>query len=93
MQKLNYSGPDRLIGGCKSCADFWLAAASLSEKQKGDVFERLVQLWPLYGKAISLHSLLQVFIRLLARFEAVINGKSLSPGDECPFVGEKCAMR
>ena len=45
MQKLNYSGPDRLIGGCKSWADFWLAAASLSEKQKGDVFERQVQLY------------------------------------------------
>src|SRR5262245_39447573 len=45
MQKPNYSNPDRLIGGCKSWADFWLAAASLSEKQKGDVFERLVQLY------------------------------------------------
>jgi predicted helicase len=45
VQKLNYSGPDRLIGGCKSWADFWLAAASLSEKQKGDLFERLVQLY------------------------------------------------
>jgi hypothetical protein len=45
VQKPNYISPDRLIGGCKSWADFWLAAASLSEKQKGDVFERLVQLY------------------------------------------------
>jgi predicted helicase len=45
VQRLNYNSPDRLIGGCKSWADFWLAAASLSEKQKGDVFERLVQLY------------------------------------------------
>jgi superfamily II DNA or RNA helicase len=45
MQKLSYSSPDRFIGSCNSWADFWLAAASLSEKQKGDVFERLVQLY------------------------------------------------
>ena len=45
MQRLSYSSPDRLIGNCGSWADFWLAAASLSEKQKGDVFERLVQLY------------------------------------------------
>ena len=45
MQKLNYSSPDRLIGSCSSWSDFWLTVASLSEKQKGDVFERLVQLY------------------------------------------------
>ena len=45
MQKLAYSGPDRLIGRCSSWADFCLAVAPLSKKQKGDVFERLVQLY------------------------------------------------
>src|SRR5262245_28955244 len=45
MQKLNYSSPDRLIGSCSSWADFRVAAASLSKKQKGDVFERLTQLY------------------------------------------------
>jgi superfamily II DNA or RNA helicase len=47
MQKLSYRTPDLLIGNCGSWADFWLAATSLSEKQKGDVFERLVQLYVL----------------------------------------------
>src|SRR6476620_5485692 len=41
MQKLAF-GHDRLIGRCSSWQDFWAAAASLSEKQKDDVFERLV---------------------------------------------------
>ena len=45
MQKLSYSIPDCLIGDCASWADFWLAAVPLSKKQKGDVFERLVQLY------------------------------------------------
>ena len=44
MQKLRFN-PDRLIGSCSSWEDFWAGAASLSEKQKGDVFERLVQLY------------------------------------------------
>jgi predicted helicase len=45
MQKLNYISPDRLIGSCSSWADFCLAIAPLSKKRKGDVFERLVQLY------------------------------------------------
>ena len=45
MQNPIHASPDRLIGGCSSWADFWRDAASLSEKQKGDVFERLVQLY------------------------------------------------
>ena len=44
MQKVAFS-PDRLIGNCGSWEHFWTAAADLSEKQKGDVFERLVQLY------------------------------------------------
>jgi predicted helicase len=44
MQKLRFD-PDRLIGSCSSWESFWAAAASLSKKQKGDVFERLVQLY------------------------------------------------
>src|SRR5215210_3728856 len=36
---------DRLIGNCRSWAYFWAATASLSAKRKGDVFERLVQLY------------------------------------------------
>jgi predicted helicase len=45
MQKLNYSSPDQLIGTCSSWEDFRLAVAALSKKRKGDVFERLVQLY------------------------------------------------
>ena len=44
MQNPIHASPNRLIGGCSSWVDFWRDAASLSEKQKGDVFERLVQL-------------------------------------------------
>jgi hypothetical protein len=46
VQKLlHYISPDRLIGSCNSWNDFRLAIAPLSKKQKGDVFERLVQLY------------------------------------------------
>ena len=44
MQKLAFS-PDRLLGNCNSWEHFWAAAASLSKKQKGDLLERLVQLY------------------------------------------------
>jgi predicted helicase len=44
MQKLAFRH-DRLIGRCSSWQEFWAAAASLSAKEKGDVFERLVQLF------------------------------------------------
>jgi superfamily II DNA or RNA helicase len=62
LQKLSYSIPDRLIGNCSSWADFWVAAASLSEKQKGDVFERLVQLY-LLTKPKYQTELAQVWLR------------------------------
>ena len=56
MQKLSFS-PDRLIGKCGSWNDFWTAAAFLSEKQKGDLFERLIQLYlltkPTYRTELS----------------------------------------
>jgi predicted helicase len=44
MQKVPFN-PDRLIGNCGSWEHFWTAVADLSEKQKGNVFERLVQLY------------------------------------------------
>src|SRR4051812_45587186 len=56
MQKVAFSA-DRLIGNCGSWERFWTAAADLSEKQKGDVFERLVQLYlltkPKYNTELS----------------------------------------
>ena len=56
LQKLSFS-PDRLIGKCGSWNDFWAAAAFLSEKQKGDFFERLIQLYlltkPIYRTELS----------------------------------------
>jgi superfamily II DNA or RNA helicase len=61
MQK-QYS-PDRLIGSCSSWSDFWLTVASLSEKQKGDVFERLVQLY-LLTKPKYKTELAHVWLRL-----------------------------
>ena len=56
MQRLTFH-PDRLIRDCASWQDFWAAAVTLSPKQKGDVFERLVQIYlltkPKYKTALS----------------------------------------
>jgi hypothetical protein len=55
MQKLAFS-PDRLLGNCNSWEHFWAAAASLSKKQKGDLLERLVQLYLLTKPKYRLNS-------------------------------------
>ena len=56
MEKLVFS-PDHLIGKCSSWDEFWAAAADLTNQEKGDVFERLTQLFlltkPKYKTVLS----------------------------------------
>jgi predicted helicase len=56
MDKLAFS-PDRLIGTCSSWDEFWAAATALTEQEKGDLFERLTQLYlltkPKYNTELS----------------------------------------